>query len=109
MSDDDSLQFEWHRWYNQFMCRVKLRPEYRGNPLKQGLERLNGQVVRMQVLFKGGEDDKYPAEFALEPADDKLRRDWFDGGRGVVWISSGDVELLEVVPWEAGTSVSKPD
>ena len=80
--------------YDKIMCRIKIRPTFRGRKEKPKVQELNGQVLLMQVLWLQEDEDNYPGEYALKPYDEDTWFKWSEEN-DVGWISSGDVEILE--------------
>lgn len=73
-------------------CRVKIRPDYNGRKPKPGAFAVDGEEHIFEVMWRQGDDDPYPGEYAMAPADDDVRRRYY--GNDVGWISSGDLEIL---------------
>jgi len=80
--------------YDKIICRIKVRPEYKGRKARPEVQELNGQILLMQVLWLQDDGDKYPGEYALRPDDKDTWFKWSEKN-GVGWIASGDVEILE--------------
>ncbi len=77
------------------MCRINIRPEYKGMPMQPGIEVLNGKVIPLRVLWQCDDDELYAGEWALGSAD---RQASGIGGYPMSWIPSGDVEVIEPQP-----------
>lgn len=78
----------------QKLCMIKIRPSYKGYPTKYKVEELNGKVLLMDVMWRCEDGEKYPGEFALQPSDPITKDHWFHN-YDLVWIASGDVEILD--------------
>jgi hypothetical protein len=76
------------------LCKISIRPEYEGRLMLPQFAELNGTVLEMKALWLMDEDDKYPGEWALWPADKKILNEWLDK-YDKAWIASGDVEMQE--------------
>lgn len=79
--------------YEKILCKINIRPTWRGEKPKTRVEDLNGQIHIMEVMWKCDKDEQYPGEYALKPADRKVFERWvreYDIG----WIASGDVKIL---------------
>lgn len=81
------------RIYDKITARVKLRESYEGRALKPKVLELEGKTLRLTVLWRMGEDDLYPGEFALGPHG--LESTEAMGAADLTWIASGDVEVIE--------------
>lgn len=71
-------------------CEYQPRAEYRGRALKPGQEAMRGRVFSLIALWKMGDEDKYPGEYALAGHGVSL----FDE-LGIGWVASGDVVPVE--------------
>lgn len=70
-----------------YMCRIKIRPEYKGMIAKPEIEKMNGELVHLQAWWLQDEDDKYPGEWAMGSEDGV-------NNQLPIWISSGDLDIL---------------
>lgn len=68
-------------------CMLTPRAEYRGRMCRPEFLAAAGERLTLEVLWKQGDDDPYPGEWALG------RHGALIHGRA--WISSGDVRLLD--------------
>ncbi len=84
---------EW-RQFDVALCRIKSRPLYMGQPVRESVARQEGAEVLLQALWQCDDDERYPGEWALSflPSDGGLAAMITSFGTG--WIASGDVEVL---------------
>lgn len=78
--------------FKKYRCKIKIRPEYEGRKPKPECLKLNDVISDFQVMFWMDKEDNYPDEWALVPVVCNLFR-----GANIVWIASGDVEVLEEI------------
>ena len=75
-------------------CRIKLRSEYEGQPLKPNVLELNGKVFNLMCCWQIDEGERYSNEYALEPyRKDKAAVEAFENA-GISWIASGDIKVI---------------
>lgn len=100
------------RQFDRLRVRYRPRPVYRGRPLNPLVAPFAGRELVVEVAWWMDDDDPYPGEAALgKPPEDRLSScDVFGReapagdplrtpGAWTLWIASGDVEVLEVMPW----------
>lgn len=78
--------------FTKLCMRVHLRPSYGGRPLKDAVRELDGQSILVMVAWMQDDEDGYPGEQALTPADEGTAR--LFRRAGMQWLSSGDAEFL---------------
>ncbi len=82
----------------KYKCKIKIRPVFNGNKVKDGLEVLDGMELVLESMWMQAADDLYPGEWAMGDSFAEQGKRMFEitGGK-LIWISSGDVEILEKV------------
>ena len=86
--------------YGKYRCRIEMRTEFCGNKQKPGMSVLEGREVDLQALWRMGDDDPYPGEWAMGKTgyisfeDDPLRYGDDQDEDFLTWIASGDVAIL---------------
>ena len=84
--------------FGRYKCRIKQRETYKGSRLKAELKFLNGKVFDLFPMWMQDEEDPYNGEWAMgDDFADEGKRLWDVTNGGLIWISSGDVEVLEVL------------
>ncbi len=80
--------------FTKYRCRLAIRSEYEGNPIKPECVDHNGKEVVLSASWLMDEDDKYPGEWAMTSVefDDPLLKEM-----GIGWIASGDLEVIDSV------------
>lgn len=81
--------------FENYLCRIKIRPEYEGRPAKPGVSALNGIIMEMYCLWEYEPDEMYHGEYALSAVkqedEDKLLK------AGAAWLASGDLEFVDAL------------
>lgn len=77
--------------YETYKVLVKLRPTWRGQPLKQRVAELQGQTITVEAGWLMDEDDQYPGEWAMLVSEEVIDK------YHISWIASGDLEILNKV------------
>lgn len=81
----DTFDWEAHRYGWPLEVIFTPRDEYKGRSMLTGMGEHRGTRLMVRVLWRMDDDDQYPGEYALGPADaagDLLGR---------TWLASGDV------------------
>jgi hypothetical protein len=74
-----------------YRCKIKLRPLHNGQPLKPAALAIDGEEMVLTYGWRVEPDEQYAGETALLFTD-------FPPPKGLGWIASGDVEVLEELP-----------
>ena len=81
---------------SKYKCRISIREEYKGRRIRDNLESLNGTELVLEVMWLQDSEDKYPNEYAMgdnfKLLDERL---YTLSDEKLVWVSSGDVIILE--------------
>jgi hypothetical protein len=77
-----------------YKCKIKLRPTYKGRPLKEKVKQLDGKIFELECMWQCEEDENYPGEYAMGPRDNKKAREAFMKA-DIGWMASGDMEILD--------------
>lgn len=80
--------------FESYFCKINIRLEYEGSKAKPKSLLLNGEILKMKVMWYMGKEDRYPGEYALIPEDKTVWNDW-NRNYDTLWIASGDVEFME--------------
>lgn len=80
-----------------YRCRVTPRDHSpKGAPVLPWVkEQLAGQELILEAMWIGDDDDKYPGEWAMSLSFSEFERINQRYGQTLVWLASGDVEILE--------------
>jgi hypothetical protein len=84
---------DWEKLrFRPVLCQLQPRESWQGQPIKELVRPYIGATVLLTVAWREEDDEKYPGEYALIPADDGSK-DIFEK-MGITWIASGDVQLI---------------
>ena len=72
---------------------LKLRPTYKGLPLKEKVGQLDGKVFDLECMWQCEEGEKYPGEYAMGPQSIDAKEVFEQAN--IAWIASGDVEITD--------------
>lgn len=90
--DEDEIEI---KRFKKYRCRVKMRPEYNGNGLRPGVKAIDGKEFILMAAWMQDKHDNYPGEWAMDCNDS--RRLFLESNQTIMWISSGDLEILGAV------------
>ena len=77
-----------------YKCKIKFRPTFKGNQLKERVKQINGEILILQCMWQCEEYEKYAMEFALGAGSNKDSQDILYNA-DISWIASGDVEVIK--------------
>ena len=81
--------------YEMYQCKIKSRPEFKGRKIRDDLDRLDRMEFNLFAMWLQDNEDPYPGEFAMgETGTNALS---IASDNKLVWISSGDVEIIHVI------------
>ena len=80
----------------KYKCKIKLRKEYKGQILKEGLKLLEGKEIVLEALWLMDTEDPYPGEWAMGPVSIEDKKLMF-ANCNISWIASGDIQIINVV------------
>ena len=80
---------------NTYRCKIKLRPQYEGQPLKPNVAELDGKIFDLMCCWQFDTDERYPLEYALEPDRQDFAAIKAFAEADLMWIASGDIELIQ--------------
>ena len=90
MSEEQILRLER---FENYMCRIKVRPEYEGRSVKPRVSVLNGMVMNMMCLWEYEEDEMYHGEYAMEPVEEGDKRKLQNVG--LTSLATSDLEIID--------------
>ena len=70
--------------------QINIRPSYAERAARYSTLALNGTILKLRTMWYMGEDELYPGEYALVPAEKEDRDRLWENGQ-IIWIASGDV------------------
>ena len=77
-----------------YKCKIKQRPNFKGNQLKEKVRQLDGETLILQCMWQCKEYEMYAMEFALGAGSNKDSQEILYNA-DIAWIASGDVEVIK--------------
>lgn len=82
----------------QYRCVLNFRKIWRNEPIRAGLEKLDGDIFILMPLFLQDIEDTYPGEYAMTDKDSDHPDSLYQQSKiRLNWISSGDLYIVEKV------------
>ena len=77
-----------------YKCKIKLRPDFKGHKLKEKVRQLDGEILVLQCMWQCKEHEMYAMEFALGGGSNNDAQEMLHKA-DIAWIASGDVEVIK--------------